>query len=269
MSVEDFSTVNAVEKIMRRGLSSLVAARRLLPRRSLSSQTLTPLLPPRETSTPPRLTLCLDLDECLVHCTVAEGEASFMEVNGAEEVRRAAQHNVMHRRHNARPIAPPDFELELPYLDEPVRVHKRPQLDDFLHEAAKMCEVVLFTSAAETYANACAELLDPEGRLFSALLTREHCTNMDQLYIKDLSRLGRPLERVVCVDDHVGSCLLQPSNAVPVAPYLGDPIDQELPHVLSVLHRLRDAEDVREPLQRMYNLQALMLSRVRAAKAAQ
>lgn len=238
--------------------------------RRFASSVSAPFLPPAASSAKlPRLTLCLDLDECLVHCTVADsGDASFMEAHGAEAVRAAAAYNAAHRQHRQRPPAPPDHEIDLPYLEEPVRLHKRPQLDDFLNEAAKMCDVVLFTSASEAYASACARLLDPERRIFSTLLTREHCALTDQLYLKDLSLLGRPLERVVCVDDHVGACMLQPDNLVPVSPFLGEPGDHELAHVLSVLHRLRDADDVRPTLRGMYNLQARLLERVRTMRHA-
>ena len=45
-----------------------------------------------------------------------------------------------------------DFEFELPYLDAPVRVFKRPGLDDFLLEAGRLAELVLYSSAAEGYA---------------------------------------------------------------------------------------------------------------------
>ena len=252
-------------------LRSAARSGRLAATKRLFATAAAPYLPPTSSS---RVTLCLDLDECLIHCTVADsGDASFMEPHGAEAVRAAAQYNANHRQHNKRPAAPPDFELELPYLDEPVRCFKRPQLDDFLFEAAKLCEVVLFTSAAETYAQECVDALDPERRIFSRdlpLLTRQHCTLMDDsLYVKDLSQLGRPLEKIVCVDDHVGSCMLQPDNSIPVSPYLGDPSDSELSHVLSVLHRLKNADDVRPPLRGMYNLQGALLERVRAMRAAQ
>ena len=109
--------------------------------------------------------------------------------------------------------------------------------------------------------------LDPDDRIFSALLTRAHCSLEDGLYVKDLPQLGRPPERVVLVDDHVGACLLQPDNAVPVRPYVGEAHDAELPHVLAVLQRLRHVEDVRPHLRSMYSLQQTMLEQIRAHKA--
>ena len=77
-----------------------------------------------------------------------------------------------------------------------------------------------------------------------------------------------PLARVVLIDDNVASCMLQPDNAVPVSPFLGEPEDAELAHVLSLLHRLRDADDVRPTLRGAYNLQANLLSRLRAVREA-
>ena len=41
-------------------------------------------------------------------------------------------------------------------------------------------------------------------------------------HVKDLSRLGRDLARVVLVDDSAWSFLAQPANGVPVAPFLGN-----------------------------------------------
>ena len=62
--------------------------------------------------------------------------------------------------------------------------------------------------------------------------------------------------------------MLQPDNAVPVRPFTGEEKDHELPHVLSVLQRLRTADDVRPPLRNMYNLQATLLAHVRELKEA-
>jgi len=48
-------------------------------------------------------------------------------------------------------------------------------------------------------------------------------------HIKDLSRLGRDLARVVLVDNSAWSFLAQPANGVPVAPFLGNLGDRRAP----------------------------------------
>ena len=68
------------------------------------------------------------MDECLVHAEVA----------GDRSIQGCHQHTA-ERLPNAREAdAQADFEFELPYLDSPVRVFKRPALDEFLGEARKV-----------------------------------------------------------------------------------------------------------------------------------
>lgn len=171
----------------------------------------------------------------------------------------------MHQRPGQRAaLAPPDHELELPYVDGAVRVHRRPLLHDFLAEASKLGDLVLYSAAADSYAQAVAALLDESGELFgSRVLTRSHCTPMDAVFVKDLSRLGRPLERVVLIDDNIGSCMLQPDNAIPIRPFFGDPSDGELGALVPLLRTLRDQSDVRSRLRHTYRLQEKLLSGVR------
>ena len=102
-----------------------------------------PLLPP---PTPDgRLTVCLDMDECLLHAEVTDAD---LEVKGCAD----QSHQRAARAANETKGVDADFEFELPYLDAPVRVFKRPGLDDFLLEAGRLAELVLYSSAAEGYA---------------------------------------------------------------------------------------------------------------------
>ena len=211
----------------------------------------------------PALTVCLDLDDCLIHSTNADVDPpSFRESSGPEAARAKAAHSDLLKRGRVTPT--PDHEFDLPYLEFPVRVYKRPLLDDFLAEASKLCELVLFSSAVDGYVRECAGLLDPDGTRFGGrLLSRVHCTPLSAVLAKDLGRLGRPLERVVLVDDNVASCMLQPDNAVPVRPFFGDADDRELGSLLLLLRRLRDHSDVRTELRASYQLQEKLLSGVR------
>jgi hypothetical protein len=248
---------------------------RVLARRRCTEATGPPLLPPNYDH-PQRLTICLDLDECLIHCRAEEAAGSealsFMEPSGPEAARVAAAHAQLHssRRDRAvRPLLPPDAELELPYLDAPLLLRKRPLMDDFLAEAAKLGELVLYTSAAEGYARLAMEHIDPDGTLFEGrLLTRVDCTLLDNIFIKDLRRLNRPLERLVCVDDHIASCMLTPDNLAVVQPFLGDPEDRELSTILPVLRTLsvNPALDVRDTLRGTFAVKERMLKGLREAK---
>ena len=137
--------------MLTRSMNMLAAARRhaLLPfaatsaRHALSTVPAGPLLPPR---TPDgRLTVCLDMDECLLHAEVMDAD---LEVKGCAD----QSHQRAARAASETKGVDADFEFELPYLDAPVRVFKRPGLDDFLLEAGRLAELVLYSSAAEGYA---------------------------------------------------------------------------------------------------------------------
>jgi len=243
--------------IGRRWASSSASAAYLLPPRAASASSLT------------TITLCLDLDECLVHTTNADvGAPGFREASGPEVARAKAAHAELHRKGQLLPT--PDHEFELAYLEFPVRMFKRPLLDDFLDEASKLCELVLFSSAVEGYVHECAKALDPEGtRFVGRLLSRTHCSPLSAVLVKDLGRLGRPLERIVLVDDNVASCMLQPDNAVPIRPFFGDRDDRELGQLLPLLRRLHGEPDVRELLREEYHLREKLLGGVRSWKSQQ
>jgi TFIIF-interacting CTD phosphatase-like protein len=65
----------------------------------------------------------------------------------------------------------------------------------------KLYEVIIFTAGEEYYAKQIIDVLDPEEKLISARLYRDSCTEHNQLYIKDLSRLGRPMSDVLILDN--------------------------------------------------------------------
>jgi Dullard-like phosphatase family protein len=126
--------------------------------------------------------------------------------------------------------------------------HQRPGLSHFLQQVASMFEVVVFTAGLEEYASPIIDSLDPQG-LIQHRLYRQHvrCIRGTHL-IKDLASLNRPLARVVMVDNSAESFLLQPLNAIPIEPYLGEAQDTRLFELLPLLQALASAPDVRQLL---------------------
>lgn len=119
-----------------------------------------------------------------------------------------------------------------------VYVLKRPHVDEFLQKMGELFECVLFTaslakvghtrddplprgpptpltrcSCSHQYADPVADLLDQWG-VFRTRLFRESCVFHRGNYVKDLSRLGRELGRVIIVDNSPASYIFHPENAV-------------------------------------------------------
>jgi len=70
----------------------------------------------------------------------------------------------------------------------------------FLEKASEDFEVVVFTAALPIYANAALDFIDPMGELIRHRLFRESCVQSHgYAFVKDLSRLGRDMSRIVLV----------------------------------------------------------------------
>ena len=65
---------------------------------------------------------------------------------------------------------------------------------------AKHYELVVFTASLSKYAEPLVEQLDPENYCAYKLF-REHCTFFSNAFVKDLTRLGRPMTDVIIVDN--------------------------------------------------------------------
>lgn len=128
-----------------------------------------------------------------------------------------------------------------------------------------MCVFVLCTQ----YADPVSDLLDKRGA-FRSRLFRESCVFHRGNYVKDLSRLGRDLDKVIIVDNSPASYVFHPDNAVsavvwraaagrccvqspvsclllaqvPVASWFDDMADTELLDLIPFFERLSKVDSV-------------------------
>ncbi len=112
------------------------------------------------------------------------------------------------------------------------------------------------TQTRTAYAEPLIRAIDPAGSRFSSVLYRPATMpTAERDYIKDISQLGRPLDRLVLVDNNPWSFLLQPLNGIPVDAYMGCSDDTYLLTVLLPLLRgLAHLDDVRPVLETLYEM---------------
>ncbi|XP_063063523.1 CTD (carboxy-terminal domain, RNA polymerase II, polypeptide A) small phosphatase-like a isoform X2 [Engraulis encrasicolus] len=163
----------------------------------------------------------IDLDETLVH-------SSFKPINNADFI----------------------VPVEIDGTVHQVYVLKRPHVDEFLQKMGELFECVLFTASLAKYADPVADLLDQWG-VFRARLFRESCVFHRGNYVKDLSRLGRELSRVIIVDNSPASYIFHPENAVPVQSWFDDMSDTELLDLIPVFEGLSTESDIYTMLQNL------------------
>ncbi|KAL0593456.1 CTD small phosphatase-like protein [Plecturocebus cupreus] len=144
-----------------------------------------------------------------------------------------------------KPISNADFivPVEIDGTIHQVYVLKRPHVDEFLQRMGQLFECVLFTASLAKYADPVADLLDRWG-VFRARLFRESCVFHRGNYVKDLSRLGRELSKVIIVDNSPASYIFHPENAVPVQSWFDDMTDTELLDLIPFFEGLSREDDL-------------------------
>jgi CTD small phosphatase-like protein 2 len=82
------------------------------------------------------------------------------------------------------------------------------------------------------------------------------------LIIKDLSKLGRPLEKTIIVDNLAENFILQKDNGIFIQTWLEDPTDTQLRDMIPLLKQLvvKKVADVRVTLRAFRDQMARMIS---------
>ena len=180
-------------------------------------------LPPKSNDNKNKKTLILDLDETLVH-------SGFTIV----------------------PNHPPDITInvEIENKIHNVYILVRPGAEEFLEKMSKIFEIVIFTASLSKYANPLLDKLDSK-KLCSFRLFREHCSFINNAYVKDLKNLGRDMKDVIIVDNSPVTYSLNVENGFPIKTWIDDVTDRELIKIIPILEYLSKVNDVRDYIKLM------------------
>ena len=178
---------------------------------------------PKKSAHTPRVTLVLDLDETLVHCsTVPIKKADFV------------------------------FPVNFNNTEYQVYVRKRPYFELFLKEVCKMFEVVVFTASHSVYASKLLDLLDKNHEYIHHRAYRDSCLPVEGNYLKDLCVLGRNLATTCIIDNSPQAYAFQLHNGIPIHSWYEDETDDELLKLLPFLKKLSQSEDVRPLIRQKF-----------------
>ena len=130
----------------------------------------------------------------------------------------------------------------------------RPGIFSFLEKVHQYYEIILFTEASEAYANLILEVFKDkkDKKYFDYVLYRQHTIINGQDFIKDLTRIGRPLDKIIIIDNIAQNFKLQKDNGITIKPFFGeDQSDQALIDLIPILINIaRDEIDVRNGLMK-------------------
>ncbi|OMJ72833.1 hypothetical protein SteCoe_28636 [Stentor coeruleus] len=128
-------------------------------------------------------------------------------------------------------------------LDETL-VHKhneqfliRPGAIEFIQTMKDYFELVIFTAATPMYADYGLKIIDPNNHIKLRLCRDKVNANYNDLY-KDLSLLGRDLDKVIIVDNLAENFRFQPKNGICIQTWIGDQMDRRLFELASELEKV-------------------------------
>ncbi len=126
----------------------------------------------------------------------------------------------------------------------------RPGLDLFLEKMKNYYELIVFTSATEKYADIIINAIENKQKYFDYRLYRKHTVMYNGDLVKDLSKLGRDLSKIIIVDNIPQNFRFQKENGVFIKAFWGeDKMDIALYNLGDILEKIaKDFEDVRQGL---------------------
>jgi Dullard-like phosphatase family protein len=128
----------------------------------------------------------------------------------------------------------------------------RPGINEFLDEVGKYYELILFTTATQDYADLLIDAIEEDKIYFDHRLYREHAVIIDNDFVKDLNRIGRPLDKIIIVDNMPQNFKLQKENGIMIKPFWGEDIyDTALYELNTILVNIaKEGGDIRIGLEK-------------------
>ena len=135
-------------------------------------------------------------------------------------------------------------------------LHLRPGLFPFLEEIKPFCELMTFTSASKEYALPIINEIESKKKYFDFNFFREHSIIDGNDFVKDISRIGRDMKKIIIIDNMEENFRLNKKNGIKIIPFYGDRNDNvlfELKKILIMIFQ-QDYEDLSIALEDYSNL---------------
>ena len=95
-------------------------------------------------------------------------------------------------------------------------------LFSFLTILKPFYELISFTSASKEYADVIINEIEKKRKFFDHKFYREHCVIYKDTFVKDISRIGRDIKKIIIIDNNERNFVLNKENGIKIAPYYGD-----------------------------------------------
>ena len=115
--------------------------------------------------------------------------------------------------------------------------HMRPGIISFLLGIKPYYEIIAYTKLSKEYSELIIQHIENNRKIFDYNLYREHCVLIGNRFVKDISRIGRDMKKIIMVDDVPENLERYHENGILILPYNGVE-DNEEDRVLFELKKL-------------------------------
>ena len=134
-------------------------------------------------------------------------------------------------------------------------LHLRPGLFSFLSDIKPYCELMTFTSASKEYAQPIINEIESKAKYFDYNFFREHSIIYGNDFVKDISRIGRDMKKIIIIDNMEENFRLNIKNGIKIKAFYGDQNDNILYELKKILLKIfkQGYEDLTSALENFSN----------------
>jgi Dullard-like phosphatase family protein len=104
----------------------------------------------------------------------------------------------------------------------------RPGLYEFLDAVQKFYEIILFTASSQDYAENLIDNIEEKKKYFEYKFFRQHNIIIENDFVKDLSRIGRDLDKMIIVDNMPQNYRLHKKNGINIKGFWGEELNDRI-----------------------------------------
>jgi Dullard-like phosphatase family protein len=126
----------------------------------------------------------------------------------------------------------------------------RPGVIPFLEKVGKYYELIVFTAATQDYGDLLIDAIEENNVYFEHRFYRQHTIIIGNDFVKDLNRIGRPLDKIIIVDNMPQNFRLQKENGINIKAFWGEDVNDNALEELGIIliNIAKDGGDVRKGL---------------------
>ena len=134
-----------------------------------------------------------------------------------------------------------------------IELKKRPGLTQFQNHLRQYYEIVVFSDSPTMMAEEYVTALDPQRQTQKHVIGHEFYKQHNGFYVKDLSYMNRPKQRMVCIDFDESILPNDKENTIILKPFTGDGDDNEQMKAQPLLIKLASPKvrDVRQEQKKL------------------